>query len=400
NEALRLLAAMPDSPERDRDEISILGIRGPLLAATQGFANAELAESLNRGMALCQRIGEGPEMFTIMFGLCNFNLARNRLQDATGLAEKILNLSRSMNNEAAKAAAHSTFGSTCLWRGEFSAAREHFEQAIAVYDQDIAHYLPMPQAAVVSSRSQISWTLWMLGYSDQAHARIEEALDFANRLGRPFSMALALMYAISLAHFRGDYVNIRTRAESLIEIARESGFPYWSAVASMVIGRVLVGEGNHYAGIIRMREAMATLIETGGELIYCFALNLLAESYLKAREPQKGLAIVAEALRGIESSGQRMHEAEIWRLRGELIVLHGGGEQEVERSFQRAMEIARRQQARSWELRIATSRARFLNQRGRQAEAKEILAPIVVLFDEGHDGADFKQAVALLSTLD
>ncbi|MGH7916387.1 MAG: ATP-binding protein, partial [Candidatus Binataceae bacterium] len=149
SEALRLIAAMPESRERDHDEITILGIRGPLLATIQGFASAEVAENLNRGMALCQRIGEGPEMFTVMYGLWNFNLARNRLRDAAELAGKILNLSRLMNDEVALAAAHSTFGSTCQWRGEFSAACEHFGQAIAVYDQDIMRYLPMPQAAVV-----------------------------------------------------------------------------------------------------------------------------------------------------------------------------------------------------------------------------------------------------------
>ena len=301
NEALRLLAETPDSLKRDREEIAIQGIRGPLLVATQGFASAELADCLNRGLALCQHIGEGPEMFAVMFGLWGFNLSRNRLHDAIKLAEKILNLSRLVNSEVAEAGAHSAFGSTCLWRGEFGIARQHLDQAIAIYDRDIARYLPMHEALVVPSRCHMSWTLWMTGYPDQAYARAEEALELATRLGRPFSMAFALMYAIALAHFRGDYATIRPRAESLIEIARENGFPYWSAVASMVIGRVLVGEGNHDAGIVRMLDAMRTLRETGGELIYSYALNLLAESYLKGREPEKGLTVVAEALKGNET---------------------------------------------------------------------------------------------------
>ncbi|MGH7933444.1 MAG: adenylate/guanylate cyclase domain-containing protein [Candidatus Binataceae bacterium] len=399
NEALGLLAALPDSPERDRDEITIQGIRGPLLSTTQGFASAELVQSLNRGLALCQRVGEGPEMITVMFGLCMFNLSRNRLHDAMSLAEKILNLSRLMNSELAQAGAHFAYGSTSLWRGEFSAACEHLEQAIAIYDRDIARYLPMHQASVVPSRCQISWALWMMGHADQAYARIEEALDLATRLGRPFSMAFALMYAIALAHFRRDYTAIRPRAEALIEIARSSGFPYWSAVASMVIGRVLVGEGNHNAGIIRMREAMTTLVETGGELIYHYALSLLAESYLNAREPEKGLAAIAEALKDVGTSGQRLYEAEIWRLRGELMVLHGGADLEAEQSFQHAMEIARRQQARSWELRVATSLARFLSRRDRAAEAKSILAPILASVSEGRENADFKDASSLAGGL-
>jgi ATP/maltotriose-dependent transcriptional regulator MalT len=215
----------------------------------------------------------------------------------------------------------------------------------------------------------------------------------------PTSMAFALMYAVALAHFRGDYTNIRPRAESLIEIARANGFPYWSAVASMVIGRVLVGEGNHDAGIVRMLDAMRTLRETGGELIYGYALSLLAESYLKGREPQKGLAAVAEAFKEIETSGQRMHEAEIWRLRGELLVLRNGDEAETERSFHRALELATRQQARSLELRAANGLARFLALHGRRDEAKSRLAPIHASITEGFEDIDFKEAAALLSEL-
>jgi predicted ATPase len=399
NEALALLTQMPDSLERDRDEIAIQGIRGPLLVATQGYATAELVECLNRGLALSQRIGEGPEMLAVMYGLWSLNLARNRLHDAMRLAEKILNLSLLMNSDRAEAGARSAFGSTCLWRGEFGVARQHLDQAIAIYDRDIARYLPMHEALVVPSRCQASWALWMTGYPDQAHARAEEALDLATRLGRPFSMAFGLMYAIVLAHFRGDYTAIRPRAESLIEIARENGFPYWSAVGSMVIGRVLVGEGNHDAGIVRMLDAMRTLRETGGDLIHSYALSLLAESYLKAREPEKGLAVLAEARKDIETSGQHMQDAEIWRLRGELLVLRGGADAEAERSFQCALEMASRQQARSLELRAATGLARFLAPRDRREEAKSKLAPILASITEGFESTDFKEAATLLREL-
>lgn len=195
------------------------------MAAIHGFSSPEIAESLNRGLALCQRIGEGPELFTVMLSLWRFNLSRNRMHDAKQLAEKILNLSRLMNGEVAQAAALCALGSTCLWRGEFSFARQHLEHAIAIYDRDIARYLPMTQALVVPSRAQMSWALWMTGCSDQAQKRAAEALDLATRLGNPFSMAFTLMYTIALGHFRGDYTDIRLRAESLLQIARENGFP-------------------------------------------------------------------------------------------------------------------------------------------------------------------------------
>jgi predicted ATPase len=209
------------------------------------------------------------------------------------------------------------------------------------------------------------------------------------------------MYAIALAHLRGDYATIRTRAEALMEIARENGFPYWSAVASMIIGRVLVGEGHHAAGIVRMRGAMETLVETGGELIHCYALSLLAEAHLAAREVEKGLAIVSDAVGRIETSGQHLHEAEIWRLRGELNVLKGtGSAAEAERSFRRAIQIAHVQQARSWELRSATSLSRFLHVHGRCAEARSALTPVIASVSEGRQNADFKDAAELMAELD
>jgi class 3 adenylate cyclase/tetratricopeptide (TPR) repeat protein len=399
NEALRLLPELPDSWERDRDEVAIQGIRGLLLAATRGFAAPEIGQCLKRGVELCKRIGEGPEMYGIMFGLWNFNLARNRLHDAMKLAEKILNLSRLMNTELAEATAHSAVGATCLWRGEFTVAYEHLQQANAIYDRDIAGFLPMYKARVVPSRAQTSWALWMIGYPDQANTRAEEAVEFAARLRSPFSMVFALMHAIALAHLRGDHSMIRPRAEAMMQIAREEGFPYWSAIASMVIGRTLVGEGNHDAGIIQMCDAMAGLRKTGGELIYNYALSLLAESYLTAREPEKGLAAIAEALNGIETSGQHMHEAELWRLRGELLLLHHDDDGEADRSFRRALQVAQDQQARSWELRCATSLAGFLRDHDRQDEARSTLAPAIGKFTEGYESSDFKEAAALMGDL-
>jgi class 3 adenylate cyclase/tetratricopeptide (TPR) repeat protein len=399
NQALQLLTELPESWERDSDEVALQGIRGLLLGATQGFAARELTECLNRGLALCQRLGEGPQMFSVMFGLWKFNLARNRLHNAMKLAEKILNLSRLMDSELPEAAAHSAFGATCLWRGEFSAAHQHLAQANAIYDRDISRYLPMYQASVIPSRAQASWALWMLGYPDQAREHAEQALAFSARLQSSFSTLFALMHAIALAHLRGDYETIRPRAETMIELAREQGFPYWSAVASVILGRVLVGEGNHDAGIIRMRDAMADLRGAGGELIYNYALSLLAESYLTGHDPEKGLAAVAEAFKGIETSGQHMHEAELWRLRGELLVLGGGAEAEAERSFCRALEVAQGQQARSWELRATTSLARLFHTHNRQDEARSHLAPIVASFTEGFESADLKEATELLNDL-
>jgi predicted ATPase len=399
NEGLALVSSMPESLERDREEVALEAIHAPLLTTARGFAGAELTRSINRGLELCRRLGEGPEMFPILFGLWGFNLVRNRLRDARSLAERILNLSKLLNDEVKEAAAHAITGAVCVWQGEFSLAREHLDRANAVYDVDVARYLPMHESLVVPSRCHTAWTLWMMGYPEQAHACGERAVALATQLGRPFSMVFALMHAIALAHLRRDYSNIRARAEALIEIARENGFPYWSAVGSMIMGRVLIGEGGHEAGIKRMQEAMVAIRETGGDLVHNYALGLLAEAYLLAGEPAKGLATVAEALRAIESSGQRINEADLLRLRGELLVLAASSDDEAEKSFQSALETAHRQQARSWELRAATSFARFLAARDRRDEAKTHLVPSLAAITEGRESAELKEASALLESL-
>lgn len=145
---------------------------------------------------------------------------------------------------------------------------------------------------------------------------------------------------------------------------------------------------------------METLIETGGELIHCYALNLLAEAYIKSREPEKGLAVVAEALKNLESSGQRLHEAEIWRPRDELIMMHGDRAGEAEDSFRHALDIAHFQQASSWELRNAARLSLFLHIDGRPEEARCILGPVIANISEGRQDSDFRDAAALLAKLD
>jgi predicted ATPase/class 3 adenylate cyclase len=399
NQAIALVGTMPETPERDRQEIELQTLRAPLLSSIQGYAGAEISQSLSRALELCRHVGEGPEMFSVMFSLWSFNLSRNRLRDAMSFAEKILNLSGLANNGLASAGAYSAYGETCLWRGEFKTARDYLDRAIQFYNNDLERYLPLPNAAVVRSRCNQSWVLWITGYPDQAQTLATEALEFAIRLGYPFSMVYSLMYWIALSNFRRDYRGIRDKAETLIEIARENGFPFWSAVASMILSAVLVGEGRQEVGINQMREALSTLMETGGDLIRCFGFSLLIDACLKARQPELGLATVVETLRDIETSGQRLLEPEIWRLRSELLQLQGAADADTERSFRRALEIARAQEARSWELRTANSLAQFLQRRGRGAEAKSVLEPVHASMSEGRETDDYKRALETLNGL-
>jgi adenylate cyclase len=300
----------------------------------------------------------------------------------------------------ATAGACSAIGTTLLWMGEFSSAREHLARAIAFYDRDIQRYLPMNQTAVIPSRGQMSWTLWITGSPDQARARIDEAVEFATQLRRPPSLAFALTFAISLAHFLTDYENSGSRADALIELARENGFPYWLASGKMCKGRILAAQGDLAGGLAMLEEGVEALKASGAELVYSFSLALLAEVYLAMKRPEQCLATLDRALERAEQLGHRIHESELYRLRGEALLLEPRGAVEAERCMRRALEISAERGALSFELRAATSLARLIADSGRRDDARAILAPVYARFTEGFETHDLKQAQALLQSLD
>jgi class 3 adenylate cyclase/tetratricopeptide (TPR) repeat protein len=395
--AMELLKSEPESIDRDRRELSLLLAIGPMIALTRGFAAPEVQRCLDRARLLCERIGETPAKLAVVFSLWNLEFSRGRMRDAAAVAAQLLTLAERVGDEAMLATAHGSAGATSLWSGLPAQARPHLEQAIAISDRDLDRYLASMQVPVVPSRCHLAWTLWLLGFPDQAMARVEQALALANRLGRAFSIALSLQTMIALSALRGDFETIRPRAEALLELAREHEFAYWIASANMSIGRVTVGEGNHGAGIEKIRTAVDALSAVGAE--HHFGHLLLVESFVEARRLEEGLAVVAAALETIEQTDQRLHEAELHRLGGELLLLVDGRAAEAERSFLRALEIARRQQARGWELRAATSLARLMLRDGRGGGAREILAPVYAQFTEGMATADLAAARALLAEL-
>jgi class 3 adenylate cyclase/tetratricopeptide (TPR) repeat protein len=399
NEALRLLATTPESAERDRQELRIQVTLGPLLTAARGFAAPEVEANLQRTLALSRRLGESPDLFAVLMGVWALNFSRGRLDDGFDVAKTLVKLAPSLN-DLAKAAAGAAMGANLLWTGAFRPAREHLARTASIYDGNLDFYLPSMQAPVVASRCQFSFALWMLGYPDQALKRVEEARRYAEKLRRPHSTAFALQNAIAIASFRREHRAIVKDAQTLVEIAREHGFPYWTASATMTLGRALITRPEtRNEGREKLRQGIEDLAVTGAGLLSQFSFCLLAEGCLEAGEIDEGLAAVAQSLAGIETAGQRMHESEVYRLRGELLLQRPGNEAAAEQSFRQAIEIAHRQEAKSYELRGATSLTRLLAARGDRDEARAILAPVYGWFTEGFDTADLKDAKALLDTL-
>ena len=249
-------------------------------------------------------------------------------------------------------------------------------------------------------RGFAAWNIWMLGYPDQALQSMHEALDLAEELAHPFSVACALMMATLFYHFRREAQAVQESAEALITLSDEQSFPYWLSQGTILRGWALAVQGDGAEGIAQLRQGLAARQATGGELQWPYFLSLLAEAYGKLGQPEEGLTVLHEALTTVDNTGERHWEAELLRLKGNLLLIQQ--EQmagEAEECLLKALDIARRQQAKSLELRAAMSLSRLWQKQEKQEEAHQLLAEIYGWFTEGFETADLKEAKILLEEL-
>ena len=244
--------------------------------------------------------------------------------------------------------------------------------------------------------SSAAYGLWFLGYPDQALATSDEAVSWARELSHPFSLAFAFHYATQVRCVRREAYD----TAPLMTLTNEQGFVYWSALGMIAEGWMLAAQGATAAGIARIRQGLAAHCATGAALYTSAQLGILAEVHGKAGEPEEGLRVLAEALALVDRSKEAYSAAELQRLKGELLLQRNrADEPAAEAAYRTAIKIAQAQQARSWELRAATSLARLWRDQGKRAQAHDLLAPVYGWFTEGFDTADLKDAKALLDEL-
>jgi predicted ATPase len=293
-------------------------------------------------------------------------------------------------------------GITSFHRGEMASARAHLEQGIALYDPQQHRFLAFlyGQDPGVTCLLYASHALWLLGYHDQALKRNHEALSLARELSHPHSLAFALAFAAYLHNFRREWQLTQERAETVLALATEQGFVLWAAMAAIIQGWALAEQGQAEEGIAQMRQGLATYRAIGTELGLPHRLALLAEGYRHAGQADEGLRVLAEALAVVDKNAESYAEAELHRLKGELLRERAvPDEHQAEACFHQALDVARRQQARSLELRAVMSLSRLWQQQGKRTEARALLAPLYGWFTEGFDTADLQEARALLEAL-
>jgi predicted ATPase len=405
--ALKLLETLPDTPERAQQELTLQVSLGAPLMATKGWAAPELGKAYARARDLCREIGDPAELFPVLWGLRAFHLVRAEHKRARELAEQLFNLAERVGDPGLLLEAHTAFGVASFHLGEPAVAREHWNKSITLYDLERhrSHAFVYGQDPGVFSMAYAAVTLWQLGYPDQALKRSEEALALARKLAHPFSLAFALILAAWLHEYRREWSIAAEHAKAIAALSAEQGFTEWLLVGRARLERLeffrrraLVEEARTEEGIAQMRDALAAMWSTGRQLDRPYQLATLAAAYGEAERTDEALVLVGEALAAVETSGERIAEAEIYRIKGELL-LDSKRSSEAETCFRHAIDIASRQSAKSLELRAVTSLSRLLQKQGKKEEARQMLAEIYGWFTEGFDTADLKDAKALLEEL-
>jgi predicted ATPase len=405
---LELLKTLPDTPERAQQELTLQIALGAPLQATKGFGASEVEAVYTRARELCRQVGETPQLFPVLSGLWLFYVNRAEHGTARELAEQCLSLARRAQDSALRLQAYHALWTTSFFLGEFTLAREYAEQGMTLYDlhQHRSHaFLYGGHNPGVCGWGFEAWASWHLGYPAQALGRIHEALTLAQELSHPFSLALAPHFAAISHQFRREGQAAQERAEALIALCSEQGFALPLAWGTIERGWALAEQGQGEVGIAQIRQGLTAQQVTGTELYRPYWLALLAEAYGKVGRGEEGLTAVAEALDAVDKTGERFSEAELYRLKGTLTLQSKAQgpkskvEEEAEECFWKAIEVARKQQAKSLELRAVMSVSRLWQQQGKKKKAHEMLAEIYDWFTEGLDTKDLQDAKRLIEEL-
>jgi predicted ATPase len=400
---VEVLQTLPDTPARTQQDLLFHVALGVSLMAVKGRVAPEVERVYTRARALCQQVGDTPQLFPVLRGLFLLYLNCGQRQTAQDLAEQLLRQAERQPEVAPRMLGHYLLGLVLFGRGALRDAARHFAQAIAAYDlqehRQLAHVYGIDLGVI--TRSLGALVLWLLGYPDRALAQSQEALTLAQEVAHPLSLVLAQVWLACLHQFRQEAQAAHDQAAGSIALAAQQGFAaLYVAWGTVPQGWALTQQGQRAAGMAKLREGSEAAVATGSELWRPYFLALLAEAAGAAGQPEDGLRLLAEAQEVMARTDERFYEAELSRLIGVLRLAHAPAAQaEAEANMRHALEVARHQDAKSLELRAALNLSRLWQQQGKRAEARELLTPIYGWFTEGFDTADWQGAKALLEGL-
>jgi serine/threonine protein kinase/predicted ATPase len=400
---LELVNTLPASPARDGLELQFLTGLAPAYIAARGYAAPEVGPTLVRALDVCRRIGDQRLRFGIMLGMWEWNIVRADLRACVGQAADGMALAERQGDPGMMMEALFMPGVTQFYRGQFADAGVHFDNALRNYDDRARTKFWTAYTGHdggVTHRCYLALTLWHLGFPDQARTVAREACELARSIGHPFS----LEHAVDFAAFLALYCRLGTEAQALGEeemtIATEQGFPFWHALGTLHKGAGLLQQGRTDEALPLLQKGLAAFRATGAEIRVPAYLSILGDAYTQLGRFDDAHRALDEAAAVAEKNDNRGHEAELHRLRGELVLAQSPEQMvDAETHFQRAIGIARSQQSRGWELRATISLARLWQRTGRTDDARTALTAVFEPYVEGFTTPDLVAARELLESL-
>ena len=447
--AQRLLQILPDTTERAQQELQVCTLLGPTLMALKGYSAPEVEQTYTRALALCEQVGETPRRFAVLLGVTFFYLARGQLQAARRFGEQCFSLAHHGKRPLQLLRAHVGLANILFYQGEFILAQDHLQAGLTLYNSVQSQLPPhtLHDPGINPLSALLGWTLWCLGHPDRAIQWTEETVATAERGDRPLSQVIATVFASGLFKLCRDERTMLRYAEQGVSRATEQGFTLWAAYGRIMRGWAVGQLIDTNEGIAQIQHGLTITRSIGAELVHSWFLLMLAETCAKAGRIADGLATIAEALEGVQQREEWAFAAELYRLYGELTLQkfqvsssefqgEKGSKSKVENSpesrvqrptsentgpqveveqkaeecFQKAIDIARQQSAKSWELRAVMSLVRLRQRQASEhraestqkqvhmkvAEAHRMLSEVYNWFTEGFDTADLKEARTLL----
>ncbi|UTW13041.1 adenylate/guanylate cyclase domain-containing protein [Marinobacterium rhizophilum] len=410
--ALELMQGLAESAQRDHEELALQIVLGPIYMASLGYAAPEVEASYSRALTLARRLGEAPQLFSVLVGLRRFYNLRGEFRRAQEVGLLLMNQAQSSGDAQLMLEAHAAVGPTCFFMGDYGAARRHLEALCQGYDrrQHAHHAVDYGMDPGVLGHNFMAWVLWFSGQPEAALVRSERMLALAEKVAHPFSLAFALGYSAEMHQLRGEVDRVRKRAEAAVALSVEQGFPYWQAQGRVLLGWVDAREGDVAAAIEEMRAGLTEYRANGAELGCTYLLALLAETLLAAARFDEAQAVLQEARALADSNGERYYLAELHRLAGAIRARRPvagvapadeatRAQSDAQACFEQAIVLARQQGALALELRATLGLAGLWQQQGKDEAAGQRLAAVYGRFTEGFDTPDLLAAKALLDAL-
>jgi class 3 adenylate cyclase/predicted ATPase len=400
---LEVLGDLPETPERIHQELMMQALLGMALIFAKGYSEGEVERAYARARALCGKLGETPLLYPVLWGLWAYYLVCGKYEASHGIGKQLLTMAERQQDADLLIEAHATQGQNSFFGGsDLAAARAHFERVGALYDlrAHTSHALVYGQDPGVVALATLSWTLWLQGYPDQALSAHLASLELAQARSHQYSLAYALAYGATFRQFRRETEAAEELAQRAIALSTERGFPMWTMAATYTLGWTFTRAGETEKATSYLSDAIQAWHAMGARITRPHQLGLLADALAFSGQAEQGLEVLKKATAEACATNERYYEPELYRLTGEALLLSSAPDEErAGAEFLRAIECARDQGAKSWELRAATSLARLRMRRGENQAARAILEDVYRRFTEGFDTPDLLDAQRVLAEL-